>query len=141
MGLEAPKIEDISPGQSAQREFTFSPEIVARFGDLVDDHAPVHFDAPFAQGQGFDGTIVHGYLLAGIFSGILGQRLPGPYTVINALSLKYHHAVAVGETVAFEAAVEQVSPAVGAVVLRLTATKGNGDVAVSGRTTCSFRTT
>jgi len=133
-------IEDIEIGAAERREFEFSEQVVTAFGDLIDDHAPVHFDPQFAEAQGFGGTIVHGYLLASVFSGILGQRLPGPNTVINSLSLKYHHAVPVGETVTFEAAVEQVSLAVGAVVLRLTATRLDGSIAVSGRTTCSFRT-
>jgi len=133
-------LDDISVGQSARREFTFSKDVVTRFGDLVDDHAPVHFDAGFAESQGFDGTIVHGYLLASLFSGLLGERLPGPNTVINALSLKYHQPVPVGETVTFEATVDQISPAVGAVLLKLTAAKSDGEIAVSGRTTCSFRT-
>ena len=123
MDTKVLNLDDISVGQSARHEFTFSKDVVTRFGDLVDDHAPVHFDAVFAESQGFDGTIVHGYLLASLFSGLLGERLPGPNTVINALSLKYHQPVPVG-----------------AVLLKLTAAKSDGEIAVSGRTTCSFRT-
>jgi len=128
----------LAPGQTAERDYAFTAERVGAFSDLVSDHAPVHFDADFAGKRGFPGRIVHGFFLSSIFSGMLGEELPGPASVINQTSLKVHSPVAVGQTVRFQVAVTQVTPAVRAVVLKLTASAADGKAILSGTAICSF---
>jgi enoyl-CoA hydratase len=131
---------DFEVGQTAGREFEFTEERVKSFADLVGDHAPVHGDPAFAQRQGFEQRIVHGLFLGSIFSGLLGEELPGPRSVINTVSLKYHQPVAIGQTVRYEVSVKRVSEAVGAVVLELKARRPDGETCVSGSATCSLPT-
>ena len=129
---------ELAPGAVVARRVTFTEAMVAGFAALVDDSAPVHVDAAFARASGFSGRIVHGFLLGSVFSGMLGQELPGPYSVINTVNLKMRRPVAQGETVDYEVRVEQVSEAVGAVVLTLLARNAAGETVLSGKATCSF---
>lgn len=131
-------MEQLIAGQEATREFVFTDDAVGEFAELVDDHAPVHFNEGFAQSGGFATRIVHGFFVSSIFSGLLGEQLPGPDSVINTVSLKMRSPVLVGERVIYRAAVKQVAASVGAVVLTLSATKVDGTVVLSGSTTCSF---
>ena len=128
----------VREGDKVERAFAFTPETIGAFSDLVGDKAPVHFDEGFAKSQGFDGRIVHGFLVGSIFSGMLGEELPGPRSVINSLSLKFHRPIYVGETVNYEVAVCQVSPAARAFVLTLKVTNAKGEQNVSGQSICSF---
>ena len=129
---------DLEVGQKAVREYQFTPERVDAFADLVGDHAPIHTDETFARSKGFVGKIVHGLFVGSIFSGLLGEELPGPRSVINSLLLKYRGPVPVGATVRYEAQVKQIVVAVGAVVLDLKASLEDGTLCISGTTTCSF---
>lgn len=123
---------------SVELTFTFTEEAVARFAELVGDFAPVHVDAEFAQAQGFPGRLVHGLFVGAIFSGILGQQLPGPRSVINSLSLKMHAPVTIGETLSYQVSVKQVSEAAHAVILEMAASNGSGVTVCRGQSTCSF---
>lgn len=132
------RAEQLSRDAKYERSVTFTAVMVEAFANLVDDHAPVHFDPSFAQERGFDNRIVHGFFAASMFSGMLGERLPGTYSVINALSLKVHRPIFVGETLIYTLSVEQISSAVNAVVLALVAVDDSGNRVLSGKATCSF---
>jgi acyl dehydratase len=55
----------------------FSVADLEEYGDLVGDRNPVFRDDRAAQARGFKGRIVPGPLLGGMFSDLLGTRLPG----------------------------------------------------------------
>ena len=133
--------EQLSREMRYERSLTFTAALVESFANLVNDHAPVHFDPSFAQERGFNDRIVHGFFVASVFSGMLGEYLPGPNSVINALSLKIHRPVFVKDTITFTITVEQISSAVNAVVLALVATDDSGNRVLSGKATCSFPST
>ena len=126
------------PGAAVSRTKTFNQETVVAFGALIDDYAPIHFDETFAKEGGFSGCLVHGFLLGSVFSGMLGQQLPGPLSVINTVTLKMHKPTVVGESLEYQVRVEQFSEAVGAVVLALSAKNSIGEIMISGKATCSF---
>lgn len=128
----------LAVGHSARRAYVFSPERLESYADLVGDHAPVHMDDEFARRRSFPGRIVHGLFVGSIFSGLLGEQLPGPGCVITTVSLKYHRPVPIGVTVDYEVRIRQLSGAVATAVLDLEARLEDGTVCVSGVSTCSF---
>lgn len=131
-------IQGITVGGTASLEFSFTPEVVAQYANLIGDHAPVHFDAEFARGRGFADRIVHGMFIASLFSGLLGNELPGAHSVINQLTIKLHRAVVVGDTLRYLVTVAQVTPSVRAVMLKLEARSLQGDLVLSGSAVCSL---
>lgn len=64
-------------GMRASAERIFSIADLEEYGDLVGDRNPVFRDDGAARARGFGGRIVPGPLLAGMFSKLLGTRLPG----------------------------------------------------------------
>ena len=128
----------LKPEMSLEFAQTFTETDVKKFGDLINDHAPVHFDKKFAQDLGFSDTIVHGFLVSGFFSGILGERLPGPQSVINQTSFKYHLPVILGQKILYIVSVTRVTPAVRAVSLNLKAINNDGKSVITGSAICSF---
>lgn len=136
--MAAVEFADLKVGMSAQRRFRFCADVVDRFAALVEDRAPVHCDAAFAAGLGFKDRIAHGFLVSSVFSGLLGQSLPGPRSVINSVSVKLHAPVYPGEELLFRVSVKQLAEAVRAVVLDLSADGCCGAVVVRGTATCSF---
>jgi enoyl-CoA hydratase len=138
MGNAYPMFDSLQPGMKFSHQFQFSTEKVEAFSELVGDTAPIHFDETFAQKQGFEGCIVHGLLISSVFSGILGQQLPGPNSVINTISLKYPLPVLVGELINLTVEIKQLSEAVGVVVLSLSGLNEADQKVISGQANCSF---
>ena len=130
---------DVKEGDEVVTDFWVTEEKILQFAELVGDFAPVHFDSEFARNKGFDDTIAHGLFTASFISGVLGNSLPGPESVINELTLKYHRPLYKGQTIQVRVSVQRVVHAVNAVYLAITIfEKSSSKKVVSGRVICSY---
>lgn len=67
----------LRPGMSASATRSFSRADLDEYGDLVGDRNPIHRDDAAARSAGFAQRVVPAPLLAGMFSDLLGTKLPG----------------------------------------------------------------
>ncbi|KAI1299325.1 Hydroxyacyl-thioester dehydratase type 2, mitochondrial [Halotydeus destructor] len=96
-------------GQVAQITRRFTEKDVDDFGRLTGDLNPVHFDDAAARRAGFDGRLVHGALINGVISNILGTVLPGPGSILVKQVLNYKKPVYIGDEVLIKATVQSVN--------------------------------
>jgi len=89
----------LSIGQTASISKVFTNEDVEKFAKLSEDRNPVHLDDDFAKSSIFGKRIVHGMLTASLFSGLLGEKLPGKGTIYLGQDLKFTAPVPIGEEV------------------------------------------
>ncbi|MFM1663996.1 MaoC family dehydratase [Aeromonas salmonicida] len=89
-------------GQKASLTKRFGTAEVEAFAGLSEDFNPLHLDSAFAATTPFERPIVHGMLLASLFSGLLGQQLPGKGAVYLGQSLSFKQPVFVGDEVTAE---------------------------------------
>lgn len=89
-------------GQKASLSKRFGAPEVSAFAGLSEDFNPLHLDPAFAATTVFERPIVHGMLLASLFSGLLGQHLPGAGSVYLGQSLSFKQPVFVGDEVTAE---------------------------------------
>ena len=73
----------LKDGEKASLVRNITIEDIKVFGNLVEDHNPVHFPA-----DGGD-AIVHGTLLLGLVSGLMATSLPGPGTVLTNITANF----------------------------------------------------
>lgn len=136
----APAFEALAVGMAASLRRKFSREDIAAFAALAPDAAPVHADPAFARDMGYDSVLVHGWLAAAPFSGLLGNQLPGPRTVLHWVRINMVGPVFPDEAIEYRCEIRQLSPTTRAVVLDLQATRaGSGEVVVRGQAQCGFR--
>ncbi len=128
---------DLQVGMTSERSFVFLAERVLEFSNLVNDHAPVHSDQAFALSQGFEGQIVHGLFVQSILSGMLGNEIPGPLSVINQINMKMHSPVFIGQKVDYKLEICGLTPSVSAVSLTFQGTVDDRLI-ISGKAICSF---
>jgi acyl dehydratase len=76
-------------GMKASAARIFSIADLDEYGDLVGDRNPIFRDDGAARARGFKGRILPGPLLAGMFSGLFGTRLPGRGTGWLKQALRY----------------------------------------------------
>lgn len=70
-----------------------SDEDVTSFAGITGDFNPIHF-----KNDGNAG-LVHGALLNGLVSGVIGTELPGPGTILVSQEMKFPNPCLVGDTV------------------------------------------
>jgi len=85
----------IRVGQSAEVLRSFTDEDVATFGRLVGDLNPVHF--PDGGDEKRKRPVVHGMLVASLFSSVFGTLVPG--SVYRSQNLRFERPVRVGDRV------------------------------------------
>ena len=122
----------IQVGDKASRKRTFTDADVRQFADLSGDHNPVHLDAEFAAGTQFKSRIVHGMLVGSLFTGILGEELPGPGTIYMTQNLNFKAPVYLDQEVTATVEITSIREGKPIVSLTTVVTDSEGKVLVQG---------
>lgn len=77
-------------------------EDVQTFAALTEDDNPIHVDEAYAEKTRFGKPIVHGVLLLGFISKVLGRDFPGHGSVAVSISCRFLRPVPVGSEVTLE---------------------------------------
>ncbi|WP_243664641.1 MaoC family dehydratase [Rhodothermus marinus] len=77
-------------------------EDVRKFAELTGDDNPIHLDPEYAKRTRFGRPIVHGVLLLGIISKVLGRDFPGHGSIAVALSCRFLRPVPVDSEITVE---------------------------------------
>lgn len=125
-------IQELKLGQSASSAKTITDQDVRLFAEVSGDDNPVHLDEAYAQSTMFKGRIVHGALVASLFSRILGTQLPGEGTIYLGQESRFMKPVRLNETITATVTVVEMIPEKNRVKLETIAKNEAGDVVVSG---------
>lgn len=122
----------VTVGSVATLERCFTLADLAAFATLSGDDNPLHLDPAYAATTRFEQPIVHGVLVAGLLSALIGTRLPGPGSIYLSQTLRFERPVRPGTTVTARVEVIRVRDDKPIVTLATTVLDGEGNVAVSG---------
>ena len=133
------EIEDLFQGKEFSFEKKISSSDVNMFANLTGDNSPLHMDDGFAQERGFKGRVVHGGLLVGCISQLVGVFFPGENSVIQTLNIKFSHPAYIGDVLKIHSIIDQISESMGTIILKLTITNQNtGQVLLKSKVQVGF---
>jgi 3-hydroxybutyryl-CoA dehydratase len=83
------RLEEIKVGFSDSFETQISNDFLDRFQALIGDINPLHADEAFARKAGYQGRVVHGMLIAGFYSKLVGLYLPGLRALLHRVEISF----------------------------------------------------
>ena len=94
--------ESLQIGETFQTYRFISEDDVLTFARITGDDNPIHVDAEYAAQTRFGHRIVHGVMLLGLISKVLGRDFPGHGSVAVSLSCRFLRPVRVNSNVRVE---------------------------------------
>jgi 3-hydroxybutyryl-CoA dehydratase len=91
--------QEIKIGQTAQTSKQITQTDVTLYAAVTGDFNPVHFDPVYAAQTRFKEPIAHGMITAGLVSGLIGMKLPGPGTTYLKQTLDFLAPVKVNDVI------------------------------------------
>ncbi len=106
MSTDQPKnihtYDTLQVGDGFSTTHFISEDDVRTFAEITGDDNPIHLDEAFARESRFGQRIVHGVLLLGLISKVLGRDFPGHGSIAVSLSCRFLRPVPVGSEVRIE---------------------------------------
>jgi acyl dehydratase len=125
-------------GDRASISKAFTARDVELFAGLSLDDNPLHLDEAAAADSVFGQRIVHGALVASLFSALLGTKLPGKGTIYLGQTTSFKAPVFLDDEVTATVEVIEVREARGIAKLKTTAINSVGKVVINGEATVKF---
>ncbi len=126
-------INEINIGDRESVTVTLNEDNVKAFAEATGDYNPIHMDEEHAKGSQFGRRVVHGVLLTGIVSGILGTKLPGLGTVAREMDAKFSRPAFIGDTVTATVELTEKKERFNICIFKYTVVNQDGKTVVRGR--------
>jgi acyl dehydratase len=125
-------LKGLEVGQRAETRRAFTVQDLAEYADLTGDANPIFTDVGYAQQLGLAGPMIPGGLLGGLFSCLLGTRLPGQGTNYLKQQLAFLAPAHPDQEITAEVEVIRLRPEKELVNLRTICTNPAGEVVCEG---------
>lgn len=128
----------LSLGESASIRRTYTEGDLVEYGELTGDLNPLYAPGDYAKKMGFSGPIVPPGLTGGLFSNLLGTKLPGRGTNWLKQTLVFANPAYIGEELKANVKVVRLRPEKDLVNLHTSCEKKDGEVVCSGEALVFF---
>jgi 3-hydroxybutyryl-CoA dehydratase len=91
--------QKIKIGQTAQMSKQITQTDLTLYAAITGDFNPLHFDPVYSAHTPFKERIAHGMIAAGLVSGLIGMRLPGPGTIYLKQTLNFLSPVKINDVI------------------------------------------
>lgn len=120
-------------GQISELHHVFDTKSVLTFSEISTDKNPIHIDEKFATDSLFGKRIVHGILVASLFSAIIANKVPGPGSIYLSQELIFKKPVFHNEEVIAKVEIINIREDKPIITLRTTCYNLDGDILIDGK--------
>ena len=125
--------EDLEVGKKESFKVTVTEQMLDSFRAITGDDNPLHCDEKFAKSEGYDGRVAYGMLTASFLSTLAGVYLPGRYSLIQSVEIKFAKPVYIGDELTVSGEITEKNDTYGLIFLKVTITEGSGKKVCRGK--------
>ena len=125
-------ITELKVGNKAQFAKTIAESDIYLYAGITGDLNPAHVNEEYAKKTFFNTRIVHGMLLGGLLSTVIGTILPGPGTIYISQELNFLAPARIGDTITANVEVVQVISEKNRIRLKTFCVKHDGTTVLDG---------
>jgi acyl dehydratase len=128
----------LSVGSVLQMERIFTSSDIQAFSMVSQDKNPLHFNTETATNSKFESPVVHGMLVASMFSALVGNSIPG--SIYLSQNLKWVHPVYAGDSIIAKVEVLKLRKMRQSMIASMKTTCVNQDnvLVLEGQAMCQF---
>ncbi len=130
--------KNIKVGDKASLSRVFTEKDVIKYSEISTDTNPIHLDEGYASSTVFGKRIVHGMLVASMFSALIGVELPGEGSIYLGQSLSFKAPVSIGDQVTASVEIVRIRDDKPIVTLRTICINNEGLVLIEGEAVVKF---
>ena len=130
------KFIDLNVGDVISFERILLDDDIQRFVKLSGDENPLHIDKDFGEMSIFGNNIVHGMLMASLFSKVVGMYL-GENIIYLSQTLEFRKPAFVGDHIVIEGLVRSKSDSTKIIVLETTIKRGK-EIIINGEANVQY---
>ena len=125
-------INNLSIGEKAEFSKTISESDVYLYAGITGDFNPIHINKEYAKNTFFKKRIVHGMLIAGFISTVIGTKLPGCGSIYISQQLNFINPVYIGDTITTYIEIIEILLGMNRVKLKILCVNQNGLIVLDG---------
>ena len=121
------RFDEIAEGQKESFSVTITEEMIESFRTLTGDVNPLHQDADYAKEKGYPDKVCFGMLTASFLSTMAGVYMPGKYSLIQSVEVKFSKPVFAGDEICFTGKVSEKNDTYRFMILKVDGVNQNGE--------------
>ena len=121
------RFDEIAEGQKESFSVTITEEMIENFRTLTGDVNPLHQDADYAKEKGYPDKVCFGMLTASFLSTMAGVYMPGKYSLIQSVEVKFSKPVFAGDEICFTGEVSEKNDTFRFIKLKVDGVNQNGE--------------
>lgn len=125
--------EEIQIGQTEKFEVAVTDKMLDQFLAITGDVNPLHNDADFAAQKGHPDKVAFGMLTASFLSTLAGVYLPGRYSLIHEVEVKFAKPVYAGDKLTVSGTVTEKNDTFRLFWMKVTITNQKGEKVLRGK--------
>ena len=130
--------KDMKVGDKSFLRKVFTEEDVIKFSEISADTNPIHLDENYASSTVFGKRVVHGMLVASMFSALIGVELPGEGSIYLGQSLSFKAPVSIGDQVTASVEIVSIREDKPIATLRTLCVNDEGKVLIEGEAVVKY---
>ena len=130
--------KNMKVGDKASLSRVFTEEEVIQYSEISTDTNPIHLDEGYASSTVFGKRIVHGMLVASMFSALIGVELPGKGSIYLGQNLSFKAPVLIGDQVTASVEIVKIRNDKPIVTLRTICINNEGQVLIEGEAVVKY---
>ncbi len=125
--------DEIDIGTKESFTVKLTDEMLDRFREMTGDVNPLHNDGEYAVSKNYKGRVAYGMLTSSFLSTLAGVYLPGKYSLIQSVEIKFAQPVYPGDELCISGEVTEKNDTYRLIFLKVTIKNAEGKKVLRGK--------